>query len=61
MSKKKTNYASMAGRIRKCKTLDALTNIGKSLERLYLAGIFTVSEFQRLNIMIIDQIIKIEE
>lgn len=44
-----TNYASMAQRIRECTTLDALHKSSLSMDRLYNVGIFTESEFMRLD------------
>ena len=51
----KTNYASMADRIRACKTLDQTKHAEVSLNRLWDAGVFTKSEMQRLDVLICDQ------
>jgi hypothetical protein len=51
----KTDYASMADRIRACKTLDQTNRAEVSLNRLWDAGVFTQSEMQRLDILICDQ------
>jgi hypothetical protein len=49
-----TNYASMAKRIRSCKTLADLDRIEKSLTRIYNAGVFSENEFMRLDCLIMD-------
>jgi len=55
MKTMKTNYASMADRIRACKTLDETNRAEASLGRLWDAGVFSQSEMQRLDILICEQ------
>ena len=56
----KTNYASMTARINKATTLESIEKLDKSLDRLYNAGIFTVSELQRLDAKLCDKLIALE-
>jgi len=55
-----TNYATMTQRIRECKTMDALYKASLSIERLYNAGIFTESQFMRLDGRWVEQSIRVE-
>lgn len=50
-----TNYASMAKRIRSCKSSDEFARADRSLDRLYNAGIFSVSEYSRLTVLIMER------
>ena len=54
-----TNYATMTQRIKDCKTTDALYKASLSIERLYNAGVFTESEFVRLDGRWVDQSIQL--
>ena len=55
-----TNYAAMAARIRKCATPSHLTKCERSLTRLWDNGIFTVSEFTRLDSLLVDMRITLD-
>jgi len=55
------NFQSMKSRIDNADTLEALHAYEKSLDRLWNVGAFTVAEFKRLDSLIIDKQIKIEE
>ena len=55
-----SNYLSMTKRIKAAKTISDLNKLRLSLVRVYDTGQFTVSEFKRLDIKIIDKIISIE-
>ena len=44
-----TNYKSMTRRINKATTIVDLKDLDKSLDRLFEVGIFSVSEFNRLD------------
>lgn len=55
-----TNYASMAKRIRACDCSIALNSASVSMDRLYNAGMFTESEFMRLDDVWTSQSIKLE-
>lgn len=56
----KSNYKTMADRIRKCKTNEELKKCEQSLTNLYNNGIFTENEFGRLDGLVLDQYVKIE-
>ena len=56
-----TNYKSMTGRINKATTIVDLKDLDKSLDRLFEVGIFSVSEFNRLDDKILQKIFKLEE
>ena len=45
-----TNYQSMVKRINQAETEEGFIKLHESLDRLYNAGIFTVSEFRRLDL-----------
>jgi len=49
-----TNYQSMVKRINQAETEDDFRKLHDSLDRVYNSGIFTVSEFRRLDLKIID-------
>lgn len=52
-----TNYQSFIGRIEKENTYDGLKKLETSLDRLYDAGIFSVSEFKRLDTKILNKLV----
>ena len=56
-----TNYKSMTGRINKATTIVDLKDLDKSLDRLFEVGIFSVSEFNRLDDKILQKIFKLEK
>jgi hypothetical protein len=60
MSNPKTNYGAMSKIIRACKTVEGVERAEKSAERLYLAGVFSVSEYSRLDGISVDRKISIE-
>lgn len=49
-----TNYQSFTQRIKQADTPEELQRLSNSLDRLYTAGIFTISEFSRLDAKILD-------
>ena len=49
-----TNYASMASRIRSCKSRNEFRRVEQSTERVYLAGTLTVNEYSRLDALLVD-------
>lgn len=55
-----TNYATMAKRIRKAKTLEDLNKYETSLDNLYKNGILTIAEFSSLDSLIVDCKIQLE-
>ena len=55
-----SDYKKFANKIRKAKDLETLNKLENSLTNLYNNGIFTVSEFSRLDILLIDNKIKLE-
>lgn len=55
-----TNYAAMAKRIRRASTIQDCRNMELSLDRLYHAGIFTESQFMRLDGLILDRAVRFE-
>ena len=46
---KKSNYMSAVERIGKIKDFESLDRLGKSFDRLYRHGIFTVEQFLKLD------------
>lgn len=48
-----SNYKAMAERIRKAKTVEDLNKCEDSLTNLYNNGIFTVSDFSRLDLLVL--------
>jgi len=56
----KTNYQSALARINKAKDEESLLQLEKSLERLWNAGIFTASEFSRLDEKLLSKLISID-
>jgi plasmid replication initiation protein len=56
-----SNYMSMKQRINRAETTDDLERLSKSLDRLYTAGIFSINEFQRLDILTVERHAQIEE
>jgi len=54
-----TNYQAMAQRIAKANTVEAIDKVETSLNRIYDAGILTVSELMRLDSKLVDKRIKI--
>jgi len=56
----KTNYQSALARINKANDEESLLQLEKSLERLWNAGIFTASEFSRLDEKLLSKLISID-
>jgi hypothetical protein len=56
----KSNYQSALERIKSAPNVEALRKLDKSLVRLWEAGIFTESEFSRLDRRLLDKIIAME-
>jgi len=56
----KTNYQSAFARINKANDEESLLQLEKSLERLWNAGIFTASEFSRLDEKLLSKLISID-
>ena len=56
----KTNYQSALARINKANDEESLLQLEKSLERLRNAGIFTTSEFFRLDEKLLSKLISID-
>lgn len=56
-----TNYSTFAKRVLMAKTITKVQQLEKSLDRLYLAGQITESEFRRLDAVIMNQYVKLEE
>ncbi len=56
----KTNYRSAVERIRKSNTIEQLEKLDVSLERLYKIGIFSLSQFGTLDLMVMDKKIALE-
>lgn len=61
ISTQKSNYASFAERIRQAETPAQFDRLEQSLDRLYNAGVFTVSQFARLDGILIDARIAAED
>ena len=49
-----SDWQSMIDRINQAETKEGFRKLHESLDRLYNAGIFTVSEFRRLDLKLID-------
>lgn len=60
MSTQKSNYKAMADRIRACKSYDACQKTGRSLDNLYDAGIFTINQYGRLSMLLLDRKIELD-
>lgn len=54
-----TNYSSFVERIESENTYKGLKKLETSLDRLYNAGIFSVSEFKRLDTKILNKLVSI--
>ena len=54
-----TEYKSMVQRINKANTIEQLTKLDASLDRLWKAGIFTVYQFQQLDSHICDRRVEV--
>lgn len=55
-----TNYQSFTQRIKQANNQAELDKLSTSLDRLYAAGMVTISEFSRLDGKILDRAIAIE-
>lgn len=56
-----TNYASMKARIARADSLADTAKLERSLDRLYMAGVFKPKELMRLSFLIMDRNAQIEE
>ena len=56
-----TNYAAMKARIDRADSLADCSKLETSLDRLYLAGVFTPNELGRLDSLIMKRNAKIKE
>jgi len=56
-----TNYKLMTRRINNAITISDLKDLDKSLDRLFEAGVFSISEFDRLDDKILRRVFKLEE
>lgn len=56
-----TSYASFATLIRNQDSIEGLLSLEPRLDRLYNAGVFTVSEFIKLDCLLIDSIINLKK
>jgi len=56
-----SNYESAVKRIHSVDDLGKLKRLGKSLDNLYNLGLFTVTEFARLDCLLMDQYCLLEE
>ena len=56
----KSNYKTMADRIRKCKTKTEVDKCETSIANCYNNGVFTTNETSRLYGLTLDQYVKIE-
>jgi len=54
-------YKSALERLNKANTSKELAQLERSLERIYNAGFFTVSEYGRLDLKLIDKQISLEQ
>lgn len=54
-----SNYIYLSKKIKKAKTIEELNRLDESLNNLYNNGIFTISEFSRLDLLIVDYKIKL--
>jgi len=57
----KTDYQSALDRINSAPNVEALRKLDNSLVSLWIAGIFTESEFSRLDRRIVDRMIAMED
>ena len=57
----KEEYKSALERLNKANTSKELAQLERSLERIYNAGFFTVSEYGRLDLKLIDKQISLEQ
>jgi hypothetical protein len=57
----KTDYQSALARIKSAPNVEALRKVDKSLVLLWIAGIFTESEFSRLDRRLVDRMIAMED
>jgi hypothetical protein len=57
----KTDYQSALARIKSAPNVEILRKLDKSLVRLWEAGIFTESEFSRLDRRLVDRMIAMED
>ena len=57
----KSNYQSALERIKSASSVEALRKLDKSLVRLWEVGIFTESEFSRLDRRLVDRMIAMED
>jgi ribosomal protein S20 len=57
----KSNYQSALERIKSASSVEALRKLDKSLVRLWEVGIFTESEFSRLDSRLLDRITAMED
>jgi hypothetical protein len=51
---KNENVTAFNQRIKKAETFDDFANLGKSLDRLYAAQVFTPKEFARLDVKLME-------
>lgn len=56
-----TAYASFAKIIRSQDSIEGLLSLEPRLDRLYNARVFTISEFTKLDCLLIDSIINLEK
>jgi hypothetical protein len=57
----KTDYQSALHRIKSAPNVEILRKLGKSLVRLWEAGIFTESEFSRIDRRLVERMIEMED
>jgi hypothetical protein len=57
----KTNYQSAIERVNKCQTRQDCHKLDTLLVKLWIAGIFTESEFARIDRQLVDRMIEIED
>jgi hypothetical protein len=57
----KSNYISAIERVKKCQTLQDCDNLETSLHRIWNNGIFTASEFTRIDSALVARKIEIED
>ena len=55
-----TNYQSAIDRVNRCKSIHEVFKLEKSLERLWEAGMFTDSEFQRIDAKLMNKEIELQ-
>jgi hypothetical protein len=49
-----SDYPTMAKRIRACRGRDALDREQRSIDRLFAAGVFTPSQYMRLDVLLME-------